>query len=501
MENFINPALVLREQQYNSNSHLDSNNFYNIKGGTPETLSNVMVHLFGKERFPLAYQGLRGLYKEESAPIKKIKGTEYSFPIIGKTHRPSAVAQTPTGSDWGLGSRSFKLTMTDGMLKKGQVVQNSYGSQCYILDREKSNTGWVYTMRLHAASPSQSLDLEDVQSGTRWVAVNSPVPEERNRGTESNSVDFGKVKNQISYLKKRMSWGGIQNLNRVMPFKLTQTDVKGNTKTSDSWIDNFMYQFEMDWMAEKEHTYWYSKYSKDGNGVDTTFDPENGEPIPTGAGLLEQIPNFATYSKLTFNHLQRFISDIYYGQADQMNKVVTIYTGLGGLREADRALRAEGLKTVSDFSQVADKFIGGEGYNMHLKGYFNSFYHIDGYYVAFKHNPFFDFGRVADAAPKHPETGFSLESHRMVFIDTSSYDGQPNIQLVENQDYPYQHAVNLGMTDAPASLSAMMNGSVTSPNPPSRTNELNEGEYYRSCSAGIQLMRPNSSFNLECVLG
>jgi len=461
----------------------------------------VMVQLFGKERFPLAYMGLQGFYKKGSAPVKKVKTTEYSFPVIGKMHRPSVVAQTPAGSDWGLGRSSFKLTMSDGLLKKGQIVQNSLGSQCHIIEREKSNTGWVYTMRLHGASIDQALETEDVQSGTQWVAVNSPVSEERNRGTESNSVDFGKVKNQISYLKKRVSWGGIQNLNRVLPFKITQSDIKGNTKTDDSWISNFMYQFELDWMAEKEHTYWYSKYSKDANGIDTTFDPENGEPIPTGAGLLEQIPNFDTYSQLTFEHLQRYISDIYYGQADQMNKVITIYTGLGGLREADRALRNEGLKTVGDFSQIADKFIGGEGYNMHLKGYFNSFYHIDGYYVAFKHNPFFDFGRVADAAPKHPESGMSLESYRMVFIDSSNYNGQPNIQLVENENYPYHHMVNLGMTDAPVDLKAMVNGSVTSPRPPQRSSQLNEGEYARSCSAGIQLMRPNTSLNLECVLG
>lgn len=496
----IKDAFLLKEQQFDSNSHLDSNMFYAQRGGEPETLSNIMVQMFGKANYPMSYLGLKDLYKKGQSPIKKIKGTEYKFPVMGKRHRPSVVAQTVTDADAGIGRSPVTVTFSDGRLKKHQIIQSGFGTQAHVIDRKKGNTGWDYTLRLHAANIDQTFDPEDLQSGTQWAAINTPVAEERARGSESNTVTEGAVKNQLSLLKKKMSWGNIQNLSRVLPFQMSIEDERGNVKSTELWMSWFMYQFEEAWMFEKENTYWYSRYNRSANGTSTTFDEETGNPINTGAGLLEQISNFDTYSQLTFAGLQNYIADLYYGAHDQDNRMVTIFTGRGGMREIDAALRKEGILRVQSLEGIADKFIKGEGYDLTLQGYFNSFYHIDGYYITVKYNPFFDRSPVADAAPRHPITGITMESYRMVFLDTNSYDGQPNIQLVEREDMPMRHWINLGGTDAPADLSAIMNGSVKSTQPPMRNSELEEGAYYRTCSAGIQLMRPNTSFNLECTL-
>jgi hypothetical protein len=61
-------------------------------------------------------------------------------------------------------------------------------------------------------------------------------------------------------------------------------------------------------------------------------------------------------------------------------------------------------------------------------------------------NDAFDKGPIPDASPRHPVTGLSLESYKMLFLDTSVYDGQKNIQFVNEKGREYMEKVILGFT-------------------------------------------------------
>jgi hypothetical protein len=133
-------------------------------------------------------------------------------------------------------------------------------------------------------------------------------------------------------------------------------------------------------------------------------------------------------------------------------------TGTGGMREFDRAMKEAGATILGPLGagDVASKFITGSGSNLALSGFFDTFYHIDGYVIKVKKNPIFDIGAVAMGSPLHPESGLPLESYRMVFIDDNDVDGQPNIQHVAQKGRIFQDGVIQGLTPMPKTLEVML---------------------------------------------
>ena len=142
---------------------------------------------------------------------------------------------------------------------------------------------------------------------------------------------------------------------------------------------------------------------------------ENGQPVVSGPGLFEQIINKDTYSTLTQKKIEDTIGDLFYGMTDATDKQVTLFTGIGGAREFDKALRnyyAMGTSGTSISNSdnaylrtTESKFITGSGRNLGITGYFTSYDHIDGHRVNVVKVPLFDHGPVAQASKKHPETG------------------------------------------------------------------------------------------------
>jgi hypothetical protein len=501
----INQKLVVREQRFSSEHHRDTNAFYNEQfGGKPDTLTTNITYLLGDSAKMYPLTTMQG-YSEMlgNSITKKVKDIQYDFPVMGRFDKAAEIAETPaslTPEDLGLGRSLFKLRFKDKWLKRYQIIESPNGVQCYVQDDPIAigpNT-WEYTVELAALPTTASLPPSEVVAGSLWIALFTPVSWERSRGSESNVVYPGKVKNQMSFIRKSMSWGSMQNLDRVMDFTIKQA----NGTPTNGWMSWFMFQFEKAWMEECEHYYWYARYNREAEtGQVSLTSAFNGEVVPIGSGILEQIQNWSTYTELSYDFLQNMLTNAYFGMSDTDNMSITLYTGTGGRREFDRAMRQRGATVFDQLSLVAeaDKFIEGSGYNLTLTGFFDAAYFIDGYYVKLKHAPIFDKGRMALKSPKHPVTGLPMESYRMVFIDDGNYDGNTNLQFIEHESMPFQHMVNLGFTDAPKDIQMMAQGSIAGASAPMRTSDLQEGSYHRGKSLGVQILRANKCLHLECV--
>lgn len=219
--------------------------------------------------------------------------------------------------------------------------------------------------------------------------------------------------------------------------------------------------------------------------------------------MLDQIPNYSTYSKLTYNKLQNTITDALFGQSDTDNMAITLHTGRGGIREFDRVMKEQGAVVLGVIGggNISDKFITGTGRELALGGFFTTMYHIDGYVIKVKHNPIFDYGKRAQNSPLHPESGLPLESYRMVFIDDADYDGQPNIQHVCQVGRKMQHGMIGGLTNAPRSYQIAGGFNLSDDNIKLISTEQDKSSYHRLSVCGIQIMRANKCFHLECVMG
>lgn len=495
----------VQETIYDAKSMLDENNFYHQRQGAPSELTKKLTYILGDytKNYPISLMTVGGIgYSPSMNSAKEVDDVQFTYPVMGRDDKASVVSESLySGADKpGVGNSSFKIRFTDNWIKRFYIIESSRGVQAYVLEDAKplGDGTFEYTVQLDAVGPQDFCPLTELEAGTLWVDLTAHVAESESRTTESKMSVPGLYKNQMGFIRAGFSWAG-NSANKVMKIK-----VKTEKGETDVWMDYFMWQFEKRWLNECEHAYWYSRYNRQVNGEIPLKDLLTGKVIPRGSGILEQIQNKSTYSTLTYKSFTNKIGDALFGQADANNMSITLQTGTGGRREFHRMIMAEGAQILGSFGagNIADKFVTGTGRNLALGGYFDTIYMIDGYTVKLKYNPIFDMGRIALKSPLHPESGLPLESYRMVFIDDNDYDGQANIQCVAQTGRSFLHGVVAGLTPMPRSLKIMGGFNVSEKDAAQLlSTDQDKSGYTRFKSAGIQILRANKCFDLQCVAG
>lgn len=487
---------------FDAKSMLDENNFYSQRHGKPAELSSRITWLLGDntKSYPLAMATMGDIvgekgFKKTNSKVKELTDIQFTYPVMSRLNKAVVVAQDVTTTQNGKGQSTFKVIFTDNWIKRNYMIESPLGIQAYVLgDGKKVSAGYEYTLQLNAVSDLTICPVSELQAGVLWSDLNTFNAESQSRGTEFKRVAPGKYKNQMSIIRLSHQWAG-NSAGKVMNISI---DAEGS-KPMNLWMDFELYQFEKAWLEECEHMFWYSRYNRRANGDIPLKDIVTGKPIPTGAGLLEQINNYATYTRLTYNLLQNTVSNALFGQSDTDGMSITLYTGKGGMREFDRAMKEAGITQIA-IQDSGEKFITGNNYDLASRGFFNTMYHIDGYTIKVKHNPIFDFGRRAVKSPLHPETGFPLESYRMVFIDDGMYEGEPNLQFVAEKKRRFQHGVVKGLVNMPQQYNILA-GAGNMGGLQLISSDVDEGSYHRLATGGVQLKRGNTSLHYECIAG
>ena len=512
------PALKYRVSEgiFDAKSTLDEENFYHQRQGHPSELTKKLTYILGDytKSYPISLMTLGGIGYNGDAMKRsavELDDVQFTYPVMGRLNKASICSSSAySGGDKpGIGNSPFKIRFEDNWIKRFFILQSARGVQIYIHDDGTPlGTGEIeYTATLQAAMPSDFCPLAELERGAAWADITTNVAESESRTTESKMAMPGRFKNQMGFMRHGFSWAG-NAANKIMNIEVTRPAMDGRPGvTSKVWMDLAMWQYELEWLSICEHQYWYSRYNRMANGEVLLKDMLTGKVIPTGSGLLEQIQNKSTYSDLTYDYLVNQIGDALFGQSDTAGMSITLHTGRGGLRAFDRAVKKAGGTNFTNFlDAVGDKFVSGTGYDLALGGFFTAFYHIDGYYIKVKHNPIFDMGKVAMAQQAggvvHPETGWPLESYRMVFIDDADYDGQPNIQHVAQKNRAFKHGVIAGLTDMPPSLKVMAKSfNIEKENLQLLATDVDKSAYTRFKSAGVQILRANRCFDFQCIAG
>ena len=335
---------------------------------------------------------------------------------------------------------------------------------------------------------------EDLAAGALWGMLYANVGIDFSRGNASNWAAPGLVRSKIGTIRKSYQFSGNAK-DYVAEFNLP-TKEGSSTKL---WMDYEEYRHMLKFKEECEMYYWYGQRTHDDAGR-TQMTDENGQPVVSGPGLFEQIINKDTYSTLTQKKIENVIGDLFYGMTDATDKQVTLYTGIGGAREFDRALRSyyangvsstgvSGTSTTNTYLRTTEsKFITGSGRSLGITGYFTSYDHIDGHSVNVVKVPLFDHGPVAQASKKHPESGLPLESYRMVFVDQSNYDGENNLQMINKKGREMLRWAVAG--------SVVPKGFKESD---TRASDIDGASVHMLKTAGILLRRFDTSLDLQCT--
>lgn len=499
----------VQQDIFDAKSMIDETNFYAQRHGQPAELSQRLTWLLGDstKSFPLAMATMgdivsaEGGFKKTNSKVKELDDIQFTYPVMSRLNKASVVAKTNSAPNQGFGRSLFPITFTDNWIKRHYIIESPLGIQAYVhSDGVRTSEGnYEYMVELHAVPDTAICPPSELVAGTLWCDLHTANAESESRGTEFKRVAPGKYKNQMGFARLSHQWAG-NSANKVM--KIT---ISHGGKTMKLWMDFELYQFERAWLEELEHKYWYDRYNRKDNGDIPLKDKMTGKAIPTGAGILEQINNYATYTKLTYNFLQNVVANALFGQSDTDGMSITLYTGRGGMREFDAAMKSAGITQLvlsGGAGDAATKFIQGSNYDLALTGFFNTMYHIDGYIIKVKHNPIFDYGRRAVKSPLHPETGYPLESYRMVFVDDGMFDGEPNLQMVAEKGRRFLHGVVPGLTPMPAQYRILAGvGNIGQGDLSILASDVDASSYHRFASCGVQLRRGNTSLHLECVAG
>lgn len=471
-----NKKLRLYEDIWDAKGMTDENSLSNALLTQPDVLSPVLTHLAGKEdkRFPLSF------LTEGMGNTKYIKDTEYDYPVIGRLNK--AVQATALVSGTGENYTRFVVNFPEKWFVRQYVIENPYGLKMRIMEdpRPGINGGWDYQLQLTSPDPTASVSAADID-GLGFVQMYAPVSFSGSRGNESNWVAPSKMRNQISIIRKSYRFEGNAQ-DRVVNVEF---NIKG--RQTKLWYDFEEYQHMLRWKEECEYSLWYSEYNRDKNGVIHLKD-DNGNVIPLGSGVLEQIPNYDTYSKLTATKLKNIVRDTLYGASDAQNMNVVLFTGIGGMEEFDNAMKEEVSNGTYIKNTDPSSFISGSGRSLELGGFFTSYKHIDGHVITLRHLPLLDHGARALNSPKHKVTGLPLESYRMLFVDMSTYDGQPNVQMVSRKNRELIRWAVAGST-----IPKGFEGNSL------RATDIDGGSVHFMKECGIAIRRATNCFHLECV--
>ncbi|WP_406672420.1 hypothetical protein [Natronospira sp.] len=474
------PRIYAKRTKYNDQQKSDVASISQALLTQPEKLSPLLTFLGGKEdqRFPLS------MLTEGVGNVRSIEQLEYEYDVMTRLRKTRPLAVTPSNtSDLGKGGTLFKLTFPDKWFIKDYILVSKTGVQARIMSEPTPNgSNWDYQVRLVSPDPSATMPASDVQAGSQFGSLFAAVGLDWSRGNASNWEAPARIRHKLTTIRKSYQMSGNA--------KHTVMEIGLPTKsggTSKYWIDFEEWQYMLQWKEECEMYYWYGEQSYNEKGVTNMLD-ENGQPVIIGPGLLEQIQNKETYSVLTTEKIKNVVRDIFYGMTDGQNKQVTLYTGIGGADEFDTAMKTE--VGATNYRQFNDgKFVSGSGRNLSLTGFFTTYEHIDGHVVRVVKVPLFDHGAVAQASRKHPRSGLPLESYRMVFVDQSNYNGEPNLQMVTRKNRELLRWAVAGST-IPQGY----------PGNDLRATDIDGCSVHFLKVAGIVLKRFDTSLDMRCVI-
>lgn len=423
----IKSELRLYQDTYNDEGYSSVNHMTKALLTQSEMLSPVVTHLYytskwGKKNFPLSFitEGMRN--------TRSIGSIDYKQPIMGKPKKTSVVAVNSyaTVNDTpGKGQATFEITFVDKFFMKSlTIVSPDKSVQARIVSEPKQKgNNWVYTCILISGDLSKSCPTKWLKAGVTWARGIPKVGIERSKGVEHRSYAPGMMTNQLSIVRDTYKIAGNVE-NKVMVIEIPTAK-----KTFKFWTEWELFQRQLEWKEKCEHDLWYSLYNKDANGVIHDLDEDSGEVVPSGSGLLEQISNEDSYSFLSTAKLTQVITDVLFGASDADERVIEVFTGTGGLREADNAMK----EAAAGFTLVDSNQVGGSGNNLSFGAYYKTFKHIDGHIIKFTKLNLMDEGAVAQASEKHPISGLPMESYNMYFIDNSIYEGEANLKYISEK--------------------------------------------------------------------
>ena len=461
----------------------------------PEEINNTVTYTYGMDddRFPLTFltegQGTAG--------VKDIATVQWTWKTMGRMKFNDYVLWFNTANTTpGKGGAIFEVEFaTHWLIEQYGLIAPDGHTQVRIMKDlgEGPHGGFLYRLKLTTPDPNAYVDPENLKVGKYWSMTAPTISESYSKGNRSNVMGPGKMTSQLEFHRySKEIAGNISNVIVTYEFKTK------NGGTTNLWINEEMRQHDIQLRIMDEERLWLAEYNRNENGEVLLIDPDNGQPIPHTAGMMQicRESNYDTYGEvLTLNKIERTIGDILDKDTDTGSMEVVLMGGKGFMEDFDQAMRnearSEGFATPLG-DKMIENFEGGLSYG----NYFRRYKTVDGHIITVKHLPFLDHGTLAENAKSngmiHPRTGRPMTSHQAFLIDLSTYNGERNVRKIRQKGQIYKVGILKGLTDIPASWGAVPNNSIST--------EIDMSRYEIKNSYGLQVNNNTIMFHLKCVL-
>lgn len=407
------------EQPWSGAEPVNVTHFSKAMQVQPDKIFPMVTHILGSTpggKFPLLYA------TEGKGKIMEISGHEYEFDIIGDYDKTLPLSETVSVSQAGRGGVTYRMKFDDpdGYFSLDAMLVSPSGKRVKIMNKETDGNTTYYDVQLLGGNLGDFVPSADLQKGVHWSAGPSVVSLYGSRGTYTSFTAPYKVRGQITRVRSSFRYQG------NVPNKIMMIEIDGKKY----WYDFLEWQWLGKFRAECEYEYLYGVDNRDANG--RIFNKDfNGQPIPIGDGILNQITNRTTYARMTAKKLHETARYMFDGQYDATESNILLMTGRGGMDQMNQALHD--LTQSYGYTLVSSNFIKPNANGkLTATGYFDTYKHIDGHTISLVYNPQYDYGKVAKAQRNSGQTYENLpfESYRMTFIDNSKYDGMDNLVMV-----------------------------------------------------------------------
>lgn len=461
----------------------------------PAEINSILTYTYGMDddRFPLTFltEG------QGNAGVVDIDTVQWTWKTMGRMKFNDYVLWFDTSNTTpGKGGAMFDVEFkTHWLIEQYGLMAPDGHTQVRIMKDlgEGAHGGYLYRLKLTTPNPNAYCDLDNLVVGRYWSMTAPTISESYSKGNRSNVMGPSKMQSQLEFHRYSKEIAG--NISNVIVSYEFKTKTGG---TTNLWINEEMRQHDITCRIMDEERLWISEYNRTENGEITLLDPDNGQPIPHTAGMIEicRESNYDTYGEvLTLNKIERSVGDVLDKDTDTGTMEVVLMAGKGFMEDFDIAIRndarSEGFVTPLGDKMIED-FNGGLSYGK----YFRRYKTVDNHIITVQHLPFLDHGTIAENDKAngniHPRTGRPMSSHQAFLIDMSTYQGVRNVRKVRQKGQIYKIGILKGLTDIPASWGSVPNNAIST--------EVDMSRYEIKNSYGLQVNNATKMMQLKCVL-
>lgn len=460
----------------------------------PAEMNNILTYTYGMDddRFPLTFltegQGNSG--------TKDIETEQWTWDNMGRMKFNDYVLWFNTSNTTpGKGGAMVEVEFATRWLIEQYGLMAPDGTQTRIMKEvgPGSHGGHLYRIKLTNPDPNAFIDVTNFTVGKYWTMTAPTISASYSKGNRMNTMGPGKMTSQLEY--HRYSWEIAGNISNIVVNYEFKTKSGG---TTNLWINEEQRQHDIQMRLMDEERLWFAEYNRTENGEITLIDPDNGQPIPHTAGMIQicRESNYDTYGEiLSLSKLKRTIGDILDKDTDTGKMDVVLMAGKGFIEDFDEAIKNE-VKSEGFITPLGDKMITEENGGLAYGNYFRKYKTVEGHTITVKNLPFLDKGSLADNdranGNVHPRTGYPMSSHKAFLIDFSTYQGQRNVRKVRLKGQIYHSGVIKGLTPIPASWGGVPQNILST--------EIDMSRYEIKNTYGLQVDNQTKMMLLECKL-